>query len=282
MEWDVAIRRNREALLHVVAILFVMAGLKEDALSPSARSNRPPLPQFFIRPVRNSILRVLRPAESALRRLIVIAARGVVVAVPPARKAKHASRPNGQPLVVLHISTSALPALQGPASDEPRTTLARSLRAGQTIPFPTASRPSSSSIRSSVTAASAMRRPRRASVRSMPTGRCPSIMRFARTAGKIRAVTRRRPAGPRDLPAAFGGARRARRYRRRGTAAGPLAGAARPGACQRREIPSAQADAAQARPSARPPQAPPLRRRRGAGGMPGPGGLFGPAPALRG
>jgi hypothetical protein len=95
MDWELAIRRNREALLRVVAILFVMAGLNEDALSPSARSNHPPLPRFFIRPVRNSILRVLRPAESALRRLIIIAARGVTVAVPPARKAKHASKPNG-------------------------------------------------------------------------------------------------------------------------------------------------------------------------------------------
>jgi hypothetical protein len=46
MNWDVAIRRNREALLSVVAILFVMAELREDALSQSSRSNHPPLPQF--------------------------------------------------------------------------------------------------------------------------------------------------------------------------------------------------------------------------------------------
>jgi hypothetical protein len=136
MEWDVAIRRNREALLHVVAILFVMAGLKEDALSPSARSNRPPLPQFFIRPVRNSILRVLRPAESALRRLIVIAARGVSVVVPQARKAKHASRPNGQPLVVLHNLDLGLACASGARQRRATDNVGEELKGGTDNPFP--------------------------------------------------------------------------------------------------------------------------------------------------
>ncbi|MGB9143780.1 MAG: hypothetical protein WCB71_16455 [Aestuariivirga sp.] len=52
-----------------------MLGLVADAV-PAAR-----IPQ----PLHRAVLRVLRPAESAMRRLIVIAARGVVVEVAPSR-----------------------------------------------------------------------------------------------------------------------------------------------------------------------------------------------------
>ena len=74
IDWDSAIKRNSEALRGIVAELFVMLGLAGGA----AVSRLP-------RSVHSAVLRVLRPAESALRRLIVIEARGVVVELAPPR-----------------------------------------------------------------------------------------------------------------------------------------------------------------------------------------------------
>ena len=68
MDWARAIERNSEALKGIVEALFAMLGLAGDATV--AR-----IPQ----PLHRAVLRVLRPAESAVRRLIVIAARGLVV-----------------------------------------------------------------------------------------------------------------------------------------------------------------------------------------------------------
>ncbi len=68
MDWARAIERNSEALKAIVAELFAMLGLAGEATV--AR-----IPQ----PLHRSVLRVLRPAESAVRRLIIIAARGLVV-----------------------------------------------------------------------------------------------------------------------------------------------------------------------------------------------------------
>jgi hypothetical protein len=74
MDWARAIERNSEALKGIVAALFAMLGLAGDATVGR-------IPQ----PLHSAVLRVLRPAESALRRLIVIAARGLVVKVAPSR-----------------------------------------------------------------------------------------------------------------------------------------------------------------------------------------------------
>jgi hypothetical protein len=68
----IAIERNRAALLAVVAAVVAMIG---------GREARGPM----LRAVRNAALALLRPAESACRRLIVIAARGLVVTRAPAR-----------------------------------------------------------------------------------------------------------------------------------------------------------------------------------------------------
>ncbi len=68
MDWDLAIKRNSEALAGIVETLFAMLGLVGDTTV-----SRLPWPTY------RAVLRVLRPAESALRRLIVVAARGLVV-----------------------------------------------------------------------------------------------------------------------------------------------------------------------------------------------------------
>jgi hypothetical protein len=74
VDWNRAIARNTAALEAIVAALFVLAGL-----APGAA------PARIARALHAKALRVLRPAESALRRLIVIAARGLVAKPVPKR-----------------------------------------------------------------------------------------------------------------------------------------------------------------------------------------------------
>ncbi len=74
MDWDLAIKRNSEALRDIIDVLFAMLGLVGDRLA--AR-----IPHT----VHRAVLRILRPAESAVRRLVVIAARGLVVKAAPSR-----------------------------------------------------------------------------------------------------------------------------------------------------------------------------------------------------
>ena len=76
MDWAFAIERNREPLLRIVAALFAMIGLTE-----AGQVER------LSRPVYRAVLLVLRPAEAAVRRLIIVAARGMVVKPSPVRSA---------------------------------------------------------------------------------------------------------------------------------------------------------------------------------------------------
>ena len=71
VNWPVAIQRNRDALLRIVAMLFAIAGLDENTATAT-------LPRHL----RFYLIRILRPAESALRRLVIIAARGLIVEIP--------------------------------------------------------------------------------------------------------------------------------------------------------------------------------------------------------
>jgi hypothetical protein len=74
MDWARAIERNSEALRGIVAELFAMLGLAGEATVER-------IPHSLHR----SVLRVLWPAESAVRRLIIIVARGLVVKLAPSR-----------------------------------------------------------------------------------------------------------------------------------------------------------------------------------------------------
>ncbi|MEQ1521963.1 MAG: hypothetical protein ABL936_11905 [Aestuariivirga sp.] len=74
MDWDLAIKRNSEALIEIVADLFAILGIVGEATV-----SRLPWPVY------RAALRILRPAESCVRRLIVIAARGLVVAPATSR-----------------------------------------------------------------------------------------------------------------------------------------------------------------------------------------------------
>jgi hypothetical protein len=91
MDWDLAIKRNSEVLAEIVADLFAILGL---AMTDTVA--RLPWPTY------RAVLRILRPAESALRRLIVVAARGVVIAPAvsrpkPTRAVKPRKRGNSRP-----------------------------------------------------------------------------------------------------------------------------------------------------------------------------------------
>ncbi len=61
MDWTLAIDRNRDAVLRMLNMVFAAAGLARDGSVPA-------LPRHLC----VLILRILRPAESALRRLIVV------------------------------------------------------------------------------------------------------------------------------------------------------------------------------------------------------------------
>lgn len=105
MDWNLAIERNREALKRIVAMLVAMAGLANLA-SPLAGENGPaprgkaePLGgagEGFLtlpRHLHRATLRLLRPAESAVRRLVIVVARGLVVTLPPTRLRKEKPNP---------------------------------------------------------------------------------------------------------------------------------------------------------------------------------------------
>ena len=68
MDWAFAIERHREPLLRIVVGLFAMIGLTESGAI-----------ERLSRPLYRLVLGILRPAESAVRRLIIVAARDIVV-----------------------------------------------------------------------------------------------------------------------------------------------------------------------------------------------------------
>ncbi len=77
MDWARAITRNSQALKGIVEVLFTMLGL-----------DRPNTGARISPSLRRAVLRLLRPSESALRRLIIIAARGLVVKLAPSLPSK--------------------------------------------------------------------------------------------------------------------------------------------------------------------------------------------------
>jgi hypothetical protein len=76
MDWNAAIEKNREALKRILAALVAMAGLADGGAGTLSRH------------LHRAVLRLLRPAEAATRRLVIVAARGLVVTLPPSRPRK--------------------------------------------------------------------------------------------------------------------------------------------------------------------------------------------------
>jgi hypothetical protein len=101
MDWNLAVERNREALKRILAMLVAMAGQGAAVVSrqpePAQATDGATAPDCLLptddcrtlpRHLHRAILRLLRPAESAARRLIIVMARGLVVELPPARPRK--------------------------------------------------------------------------------------------------------------------------------------------------------------------------------------------------
>jgi hypothetical protein len=125
MDWNLAIEKNREALRRILATLVAMAelggqftffpqkGALHQGLAPAEKSKLSPA-LTLPRHLHIAVLRLLRPAESAVRRLVIVAARGVVVAPPrsPSRSRKAKSAPT---ILRNGVGTGILmpPALQG-------------------------------------------------------------------------------------------------------------------------------------------------------------------------
>ena len=95
------IERYRQALKHILMMLVGMAEmgfgrplslvLGEAAVAPRpgrAGRNKPPAALCLPRHLYRAILLILRPAESAARRLIIATAQAIVVTLPPFRPKK--------------------------------------------------------------------------------------------------------------------------------------------------------------------------------------------------
>jgi hypothetical protein len=83
MDWDLAIERNRLPLLAIVLALFAELGLTGDG-----RVER------LSKPLYRTALRLLRKAESAVRRLIYVAARNIVLEPGEARPSRPRQKPS--------------------------------------------------------------------------------------------------------------------------------------------------------------------------------------------
>jgi hypothetical protein len=94
MNWQVAIEKNLEALRRILALLVAMASITGDAASGD-------LPVTLPRHLHRYLRSLVRPAEAAARRLIIIAARGLVVTLPAPRPRKPKPVPEPKTILVL-------------------------------------------------------------------------------------------------------------------------------------------------------------------------------------
>ncbi|QKV19282.1 hypothetical protein [Oricola thermophila] len=137
-DWALAIERNRRDLLRILRDLFALAGLDFDtAPAPVLPAT---LPRFAVLHVR----RILRSAEAAVRRLIVIAARDIEVQVrhAPALKPK-TGRDGGGPVKASDSVSPSPDALRAPPSpargegrSEPATPVTVTIRPDPPLPEP--------------------------------------------------------------------------------------------------------------------------------------------------
>ncbi len=138
MNWAAAIEKNREALEGVLATLIAMVDAftsPEGRRGASGDGHDAPNVSTLPRHLHRTILRLLRPAEAAVRRLIVVAARGLVV--PPSAPSKP-RKPRPNPTILRHRSGTGI--VMPPAAAPARIPRRLSLPLFDPLPRPLASR----------------------------------------------------------------------------------------------------------------------------------------------
>jgi len=94
VDWDYVVERNRDALKRILAMMVAMVAAGAAAVTGevvTGEAARPTLPRHLYR----AVLAILHPAESAARRLIVVAARGL--SLPPRRLRPFVPKPKRKP-----------------------------------------------------------------------------------------------------------------------------------------------------------------------------------------
>jgi hypothetical protein len=86
MDWNAAVAKHRERLKLVLVTLLAMAGMGGEG--PILLGHGASLTKTLPRRLHLAVLRLLRPAEAAARRLIIVAARGIVVTLKPPKPKK--------------------------------------------------------------------------------------------------------------------------------------------------------------------------------------------------
>jgi hypothetical protein len=97
MNWHLAVEKNHKALRSILVMLLAMVGMTAGGSEPGSGARSATLPRHLHR----FVLRLLRPAESATRRLIIVAARGLVVKLPKRRETKPKPAPEPKTIYVL-------------------------------------------------------------------------------------------------------------------------------------------------------------------------------------
>ncbi|WP_187970076.1 hypothetical protein [Aquibium microcysteis] len=189
MDWHLAIERNRAALKRVLCAILAMAGPEirgqftfflsrgtareeESKLSPHvpAPAPAPTLP----RRVHRAVLRLLRPAEAAVRRLIVVAARDLD---PPAEPGDSGGGPEAAgPGTV----PQRRPAATSPLPELHRLGIAAVVPPGVSVPARPASRPAAAVP--ALPLADPPRRPLAKRRRTVPPHAAPRVLCFDGTA----------------------------------------------------------------------------------------------------
>jgi hypothetical protein len=88
MDWELAVEKNLERLKRVLAVLVGMV-----AGGPTWPDCASETPKTLPRRLHRAVLRLLRPTESAVRRLAIVAARNVAVELPRPRPESPPARP---------------------------------------------------------------------------------------------------------------------------------------------------------------------------------------------
>ena len=94
VDWDYVVEGNRAALKRILATMLAMVAAGAAAITGevvTGEAARPTLPRHLYR----AVLAILHPAESAARRLIVVAARGL--SLPPPRFRRSLPKPGRRP-----------------------------------------------------------------------------------------------------------------------------------------------------------------------------------------